>query len=270
MKIYETRTSIGRKRLAEVLLAVKSGIVTVADTVQALKMSRIEAAKQLARWSKQGKLKRLRRGVYLHVPEHAANFEMVLPDAWTVVPELFGPAYIGGWTAASHWNFTEQITRTVFVFTQRRPRHRRVDVTGTLFYLRHINKRLFFGLKPSWQGSVKVEVSDPARTLVDMLNAPKIGGGIAHVAHCFRSFLIDHEQDVPKLIEYADRLGNGAVFKRLGLLSDISDRSDLIEQASQHMTSGISELDPPNRGSKIVTRWRLRVPMNWQRVLSDD
>jgi predicted transcriptional regulator of viral defense system len=80
-----------------------------------------------------------------------------------------------------------------------------------------------FGLKTLWRGSAKVAISDPARTLIDMISAPKTGGGIDHVAECLRTYLGDNRGDRDLLINYAEQLGNGAVFKRLGFLADHAD-----------------------------------------------
>ena len=47
-----------------------------------------------------------------------------------------------------------------------------------------------------------------------MLDEPRSGGGIRHVADCLQVYFESEQADVPKLTEYASRLGNGAVFKR--------------------------------------------------------
>ena len=39
--------------------------------------------------------------------------EQVVQDPWILVPALFAPAYIGGRTAAEHWDLTEQIFRDI-------------------------------------------------------------------------------------------------------------------------------------------------------------
>src|SRR5258708_38184299 len=109
-------TSLGR--LAAVLRA-GGELVTVDDVVGTLKVSRPAAARILARWGDQHWLKRLRRGLYAPVPLALSPDEQVLEDPWTLVPELFSPGYVGGATAAQHWDLTEQLFRTVFVYTTR-------------------------------------------------------------------------------------------------------------------------------------------------------
>jgi len=89
----------GRERLSAVLRTAGQ-LVTVDDASRALKVDRTVAAKTLARWNRQGWLRRLRRGLYAPVPLAASPGDQVLEDAWTLVPELFEPGYLGGASAA--------------------------------------------------------------------------------------------------------------------------------------------------------------------------
>ena len=103
------------------------------------------------------------------------------------------------------------------VMTTQKPRERNPIIKGTKFLLRTISEKEMFGLKPVWRGQVKISVSDPL-ALLDMLDYPKLGGGIRSVADMFYNYLKSENKDLKLLIEYAKRLGNGAVFKRLGFL----------------------------------------------------
>jgi hypothetical protein len=91
---------------------------------------------------------------------------------------------------------------------------------GTTFTLKHIAEDKIFGTKVIWRGHSKIAVSDIHRTIVDMLDDPAIGGGIQHVEDCVRAYFARPDRDEAVLIAYADRLGNGAVFKRLGFLAE--------------------------------------------------
>ena len=78
-------------------------------------------------------------------------------------------------------------------------------------------------------------VSDVHRTVVDMLDDPAVGGGIQHVADCLAAYLRRGDRDDEKLIEYAARLGNGAVFKRLGFLAErLRDGAELARLCEHH------------------------------------
>src|ERR1700733_14909824 len=160
-----------RARLGAVLRAAKE-VVSVDVTSRTLRIERRAAAKLLSRWKQQGWLRRIGHGLYVLVPLDLAGSEQVIADPWVLVPTLFGQCYIGGWTAAHHWELTEQLFNETIVFTTRRLVGKRVTAQGAVFVLHNIPAKRLFGLKTLWRGSVKVAISDAARTLVDMLSAP--------------------------------------------------------------------------------------------------
>ena len=106
-----------------------------------------------------------------------------------LVPALFAPAYIGGRTAAEHWDLTEQIFKDVVVITGQVIRQRHLTRQGFQFTLKHINPEKIFGLKSVWRRQTKVSVSDVHRTIIDMLDDPSLGGGIQQVADCLNAYL---------------------------------------------------------------------------------
>lgn len=253
----------GKSRLAAVISA--AGDVIKIDNVETtLSVSRTQAAKLLSRWKAQGWLRRVGPGVYVPVQLALIDSEQVIQDPWVLVPVLFDPAYIGGWTAAEHWDLTEQIFRDTLVYTARPVRKKSIKSQGTLFSLKHIKEGLIFGMKTVWRSQTRVLVSNIHRTIVDMLNDPSTGGGIQHVADCFAQYMRRKDNEPHLLIDYANRLGNGAVFKRLGFLAERNPRADLlIDAAKLRLTKGYAKLDPTLDCAKLVTRWNLRVPKSW-------
>jgi len=253
-----------RARLASVLRAAKE-VVSVDVASDSLGIDRREAAKLLSRWQGQGWLRRVGHGLYVLVPLDLATSEQVVTDPWVLVPTLFGQCYIGGWTAAHHWELTEQLFNETFVFTTRRITEKQVVAQGAAFLLHSVNPKRLFGLKTLWRGSTKVAISDPARTLVDMVAAPEVGGGIDHVAECLETYLRAKTADQGLLIRHAEEFGNGAVFKRLGFLADerLGDKR-LADECRARLTHGYAKLDPALRTTKLITAWRLWVPETWK------
>jgi hypothetical protein len=132
-------SSQARARLSAVLQTAKD-LVTIEDAMKALQTDRSTSAKLLSRWQQQGWLKRVGRGIYAPIPLDALATEQVLKDPWVLVPALYAPAYIGGWTAAEHWDLTEQLFRSIFVFTARSFRKKEQTVQGASFQLTHISE----------------------------------------------------------------------------------------------------------------------------------
>ena len=253
-----------RERLSAVLRATK-GTVSVAQAAKALGMPALPVAKMLARWANAGWLSRVRRGLYVPVPLESRTADVPLADPWIIAAQLYAPCYIGGWSAAEYWDLTEQIFRTVVVVTTQLPRDRNPTIKQTDFLLKTAQKKALFGLKAVWRGQVKVEVSDPTRTILDMLNDPLLGGGIRSTADMFKNYLRSEKKNLSLLIDYADKLGNGAVFKRLGFLLEKFSAADedVIAQCRERLTAGNAKLDPSMETDKLVTRWRLWVSQRW-------
>lgn len=253
----------GKVKLAAVIRAA-GDVIAINDVETTLAVSRTEAAKLLSRWASQGWLRRVGPGAYVYVQLALRDSEQVIQDPWVLVPALFDPAYIGGRTAAEHWDLTEQIFRDILVYTARPVRKKAVESQGAMFSLKHIKQDMIFGTRTVWREQTRVLVSDIHRTIIDMLNDPASGGGIQHVADCFAQYLDRKGVEPRRLIDYADRLGNGAVFKRLGFLAEHHPCGDMLRDAAKlRLTKGYAKLDPALDCAKLITRWRLRVPASW-------
>lgn len=256
-----------RKRLSKVLRGM-TGTISVSRAASILDLPPDKTAKLLCRWSEQGWISRVKRGVYVPVPLEAASPDVALEDSWAIAEKLFAPCYIGGWSAAEHWGLTEQIFRTIIVMTTQKPRNRRPNIKGTDFLLRTVSPKTMFGLNPVWRGQVKVAVSDPARTIVDMLDDPRLGGGMRPIVDILPNYLKSGTEGSVRLVGYAKRLGNSAVFKRLGFLleSVAPEETEAIKSCLLNMKTGNVKLDPALESGRLVTRWRLWVPKNWGQV----
>ena len=258
--IGEQSFPIGRQRLSTVLRD-SNEVIETDDVVRTLLVTRIEASKLLSRWAGQGWLRRVGRGAYVPVPLESLGDRYVLEDHWVLVPTLYGSSYIGGWTAAEYWDLTEQLFNDTIVLTSNPVRNKHQIRHGARFLVSHVHKRKVFGTKVVWRGSTRVSLSDIHRTIIDMLDNPTLGGGIQHVSDCLGVYLRKPERSDDKLVSYAEKLGNGAVMKRLGFLVErISGPSELTKWCQEHMTAGNARLDSALMCTRLVTKWRLWVP----------
>jgi predicted transcriptional regulator of viral defense system len=263
MEQTHSRLPQGRAQLVRVL-ASAGDVIHVHDVVKTLDLSRTAAAQRLSRWMEQGWINRVGRGAYVAAAIDTLGSERTLDDPWVLVPALFAPAYIGGRTAAEHWDLTEQIFKDVVVLTTQAVRERQQQRQGVPFTLKHIDARKLFGTKSVWRHQTRVPVSDVHRTIIDILDDPALGGGIQHVAECLNAYLRRDDRNDGKLIDYAAQLGNGAVFKRLGFLAESQRGTDkLVQLCLRNLSGGHADLDPAQPGSRIVSKWRLLVPDRW-------
>lgn len=247
----------GRTELATVLEGGRR-FVTSEQAARALRLDPDVAAKKLARWAESGWLRRVRRGLYLAIPAEAAEPSMWTEDPLVIASQVW-PGYFTGWTAASHWSLTDQVFRTTVLKTTARVRTSTVRLLDHDYLISSAGDTSW-GLKSEWQGEYRLHFADPARTVIEILDTPSIGGGIRHGAEILTAYIDDH--DPATLLAYAERLGNRTVFKRLGYLIEAVglDQPDLVEKCRDHLSKGVSALDPDGAaGGTTSTRWGLRL-----------
>jgi len=261
-------SGLGRASRAQLaaVLRQSAGTVTPAMVEETLEIPRVNAAKLLARWAAQGWLQRIRQGIYVAVPLESERADSPPEDSWVIAEAAFAPCYVSGWSAAEHWGLTEQVFRTVLISTARRVRDREPRMGGIAFRLRTVSKKAFFGLKTVWRGRARVSVSDPSRTIIDLLSDPSLGGGLRSTVDMLQNYLASKEhRDVAQLVTYAETLGVGAVFKRLGyLLAKFAPEEEAaIARCAKSLTTGNAKLDPALPANKLMTAWRLWLPEGW-------
>lgn len=244
------------------LAALERPALTVDDVISAVPMARGAANLMLSRLARKGWLQRLRRGRYAVVPLSARSSQGTNEDPLAVAMRLFRPCYISGWTAAEHWALTEQVHNAVVVYSARPQRRSIQPIAGVTYRIRRINPDAVFGTTRLWAGPVAIEMANVHRTVLDILDAPEMGGGGRQMVDIVRAYWGQPGADREALLSLAVRLGRGTVFKRLGFLTEMSGKADQswLKACQAHLSAGVSLLDPggPHRGP-IVTRWRLRI-----------
>jgi predicted transcriptional regulator of viral defense system len=110
-------------------------------------------------------------------------------------------------------------------------------------------------------------ISDIERTVIDGLRHPAFAGGITEVAKGL--WMKRDALNVERLIDYAQRLGVGAVVRRLGYLLEhygLADASSL-EPLRRLLTATYQRLDPllPAEGT-FVSRWRLQLNVTAEEI----
>lgn len=252
-------SATGRQELALVLGGRR--FVTPADVATELRIDSTAATQRLARWARDGWVRRVRRGLYIGVPVEASNPRAWSFDALVIAARVWDPCYFTGWTAARHWALTEQVFRTTVLKTSARVRETRASLLDNDYVVAHTDPAaLSWGLVSEWNDGERLRFADAARTVVEILDDPRLGGGMRHSSEIFASFLDEHDPGL--LIAAADRLDNGAVFKRLGYLAEHLDLDDsaFVLACRERLTAGVSALDPTGPpGGHRNPRWGLRV-----------
>lgn len=254
--------SIRQQRLAALLRAT-SGTIRVSNAMRVLGVDRQHASRLLAGWHKQGVIRRVAHGLYVPVQPSALGQIQVLEDPWVLVPELYTPGYIGGWSALEHWELTEQLFRTVCVLTHKRVSYGVTTHQGVNFFIKYVAERHLFGTKTIWRENAKIQISDPYKTLLDCIDDLGLGAGLQHVTDCLIEFtrVFNKPGDLDALLNYAIQVNNGALFKKLGYLAEMLEfKPSFINACRERMTSGYATLGKKAENNRLVTRWNLWVP----------
>lgn len=250
------------RSVLSVLASLERPVVTADDVLCHLDMSRKAVNLTLSRLARKAWLRRLRRGAYTLVSLSSRSGRQVVEEPLATAMALFSPCYISGWTAAEHWDLTEQISNTVVVYSANPQRRSEQHVGGVKYRIRRIPQENIFGTTKMWSGTVAVEMATAHRTVIDVLDAPEMGGGGRQTLDIVRAYWRKPNADPEALLDLARKLGRGSVFKRLGFTGELfgDPGSAWLERCREHLSAGIALLDPagPQRGS-IVSSWRVRV-----------
>lgn len=269
MKYSEnTLGGLGKEERAALsaLLRVIKITITPGQAAEIWQLNEVQAAKRLASYSKKGWLERIRQGVYIPVPLDSLTSDVIPEEPFAVAAELFSPCYIGGVNAANYWDLTEQLFRTVTVMTEKTIQNRKPVIAGNEYILHTLKSRYFYGLKTVWLAGVKVKVSDPSRTLVDMFMFPDFCGGLRFIVDVLGNYLSSDMKNIDQLIQYLSKSQNGAALKRLGFILELKfpEEQQLIEYCAQNLTAGYAKINPDQSCEKLITRWRVWIPKSWK------
>jgi predicted transcriptional regulator of viral defense system len=208
-----------------------------------------------------GVVSRLEPGLFVLVPPELGRATEFAGNPYVIARQLAAGAdyFI---SHASAMELHRMVTQPQFViFTSTTKRLRKRIIHGTEFRFVLVRHKDVFGVTTHWiskQESVKI--SDIERTVIDGLHLPAYCGGLTEVA----KGLWMRRQDVKpvRLIDYALRLGVGAVVRRLGYLLDfyqIAAPEDL-NRLRNSLSATYALLDPtlPAEGPH-VSSWRLHL-----------
>lgn len=231
----------------------------------------------LYRLTKKGILTRLKSGLYTTVPFELGHIEDYMPNPYLVARAMAQQQLKGNEdnyyiSYASAMDIHQMVTQPqfmVYITTTRQVKTHPV-VRGTEYRFVTAQKKHFFGFKQIWiNKSQRVYVSDLEKTVIDGLKMPEYCGGISEVAKGF--WMKRDKMKVAKLIDYAERLNVGAVYRRLGFLLEIYDAAttDELERLQRHLTKTYTAFDPtlPKEG-RHLSRWRLHLNIEPDELLA--
>lgn len=239
-----------------------SGPFSGPEVAARLNLPREKTAFLMSYFERKGWLSRIRRGLYVLVPLGTVNPSEYKEHPWIVANRVFDPCYIGGWSAAEHWEYTDQLFNSIVVFTSRRFRSKKMIIQGSEYILKFVGNQVLGKAKNIWLENKKIQISDPIQTIVDILDDPALGGGIRLVAEILKSYFGSEHRNDDAIVDYIEIKRNKSIYKRLGYLIDVMniDAADLKIKCLERLSAGYSLLDPAveSKGA-FVRKWNLKV-----------
>ncbi len=250
------------RKLLDNLNLTHTGPFTASDVIKNFNFTKQETSLLLAYFARKGWLSRIRRGLYITVPLGTINPSELKENPWIVANRVFAPCYIGGWSAAEYWEFTEQIFNSIVVFTTKKIRRKNIRIQGTDFLVKHIGEKHSGKTKNIWLENQKIQVSDPTQIVVDILDDPYTGGGMRNTAEIVREYFASQHRNDADAVKYIETRNNRTIYKRLGYLIETMeiDAGDLKEICKKNISAGFSLLDSAvDAKGRFDTKWNLRI-----------
>lgn len=250
------------RKLLESLNRFGKKLFSIEDASRIIGLPTGETRYYLAYFTRRGWLARVKRGLYVTVPLGTVNPQEYRENPLVVANQVFSPCYIGGWSAAEHWNLTDQIFNSVFVCTYRTFRRKSVNVQGTDFVLKLVREEKAGHTRGVWIENVRIQISDPSQTILDILDTPPAGGGIRHVAEVVENYFSSEHRNDAQLLEYVKKHRNRTVYKRLGYIIETRaiPSAETMKECHKNISSGYSVLDASiKRKGTFNRRWNLRI-----------
>jgi predicted transcriptional regulator of viral defense system len=250
--------------MANLLMALYDSGRTTFTTTEAAQITGLTlplASSLLHKARKRGLVSQLKRGLFVIVPPELGSSAEYAGNPYLVARYLADhtPYFLSHASAMELHRMVTQPQLVIIVSSPKRiPKQ---TLHGTQFRFVLLKSKDFFGNTKHWVTKQEsVEISDLERTILDGLRHPEYCGGITDVA---KGLWMRHDDvRVAKLIDYAHRLGVGAIYRRLGYLLDLFGIGTDAERQSLRtaLTATYVPLDPslPSEGSHTA-KWRLQL-----------
>lgn len=198
-----TLTERGRRETTRTEIIDLLGSVKAADHV-------IEALRR------KGWLERATWGEYLLIPPEQGPDVLGDSNLLALASRIANPYYVGFGSAAAHYGLTTQHRNVIFVVTPLRLREREVGESRVQIVNQSQSK--FFGFEPVDVLGYKVMISDREKTAIDCIDHPDLAGGVGEAATILAT--ASRRFDWTKAADYLERIGSGALVRRIGWLVD--------------------------------------------------
>jgi predicted transcriptional regulator of viral defense system len=243
---------------------------TLADAREITGLNSQLASSLLHKAVQRGLVSRLKPGLFVIVPQELGTTSEYTGNPYLTAKRLAGstPCFISHASAMEIHRMVTQPQLAVFASSVKRLQSR--SLRGTEFHFVLVTPERYFGTAKHWVTKQEyVDISDLERTVIDGLRQPEYCGGVTEVAKGL--WMRHQDMKTTRLVEYALRMGTGAVIRRLGYLLElytIAPESEL-SRLRGTLSETYAPLDTllPKEGPHL-RRWRLQLNITPQELES--
>jgi predicted transcriptional regulator of viral defense system len=220
----------------------------------------------LAYYTRRGRLKRVRRGLYATVPVGTTPEKMQV-DPFLLAGQMADDAVLAYHTALAFFGKTYSMQGRYYYCTHRTVRpasFQGAAYNGVLFpkaLVRHHEEA--FGVDTVERSGLDIRVTSLERTLVDVLDRPMYGGSWEEI---WRSLAMIEYVDLDQVIEYTLLLENATTIAKVGWFLEQQRDAWMIPEGYLIRLSERRPVKPHymdrelQEASRMVPRWNLLVP----------
>jgi predicted transcriptional regulator of viral defense system len=221
----------------------------------------------LYRLSKQGRLVRVKAGLYAAIPMEMGDSDRYEVNRYLLADRLDSPrGAIAFHSALEVHGVAYSHYDTVYYVIDRRP---------TSFQFQNIIYRPvwtenIFGIMDTYVDDVLVRVTDKERTFLDCLRRLDLCGGLEEYMKSVEGFTL---MSAPKLLDYLERFKEQSLYQRAGyvltyLKNKIKVPEDLLAVLRDRVGSNKYYLVPERHhsGGRLMKEWNVFVPRNIEEV----
>lgn len=228
MHAIRSSLSYGTRLLHQLALQGKQlfNLLDAEAIAQAEGIPHPQLKKILSNLAKQGRVLRLRRGLYASAGLLPGQ---IYTHPFVIATHLIQPSAISHWSALQHHGLTEQVPQRITASTpgkvvtpsmRKKKAHDKKakhywEIAGIQYEYITIQKKHFFGIEKIWLDEhSQVPITDRERTLIDVFIYARMFGGMGEALGILENTL--PTIDNAKLINYAIRYDKKSLAKRLG------------------------------------------------------
>lgn len=222
----------------------------------------------LAYYTKSGRLRRVRRGLYATVPVGATP-ESVQVDPYLLAGKMADDAVLAYHTALAFFGKTYSIQGRFYYCTHRTVRpasFQGAEYIGVLFPKALVgHHQEAYGVDTVERSGLDILVTSLERTLVDVLDRPRFGGSWEEI---WRSLEMIEYVDLDQVVAYALLLDNATTIAKVGWFLEQHRDALMVTDAYLDRLAARRPKKPHylDRGqqesSRMVSRWNLLVPQS--------